>query len=324
MIFMKYKKIFIVICFVALFLEVLFLFPKKILDSNKGESNAEFVFDENVEQDIEGVHLVVAANEKKEWELWSENAATFKDKEEWVLNKIKVYFYTDQGDYFIVTGKKGLVNEKTKNMTINGDVVIRSLNGYKLKTKTVVYSSKDRNLFSPEVVRMYGLVVDKQLDMKLTGNKMKVDLRSSDMTMYDGVHGFKKYENNKKIMIKSRASEFSSTSNKVLFEGKVVIDVNTMRITGPTASFAYSPKTNSLKELLVSGGIKVSDLDKWATSENVKAFLEDNKFIFRGSPRVVQDEDELRGDEIIFLNGGKQVRVKKGRLKVDKEKQSYE
>jgi hypothetical protein len=33
--------------------------------------------------------------------------------------------------------------------------------------------------------------------------------------------------------------------------------------------------------------------------------------VFRGQPRLVQNNDELNGEEIIFLEGGKKVKVEK-------------
>ena len=92
-----------------------------------------------------------------------------------------------------------------------------------------------------------------------------------------------------------------------------------MRITGPEARFNYDPKTDVVKSVYVSGGTRVSDSEKWATSENVNVDFEQNKFVFRGDPRVVQNNDELRGDEIVFLDGGKQVDVRHARAKVDEK-----
>jgi lipopolysaccharide export system protein LptA len=47
--------------------------------------------------------------------------------------------------------------------------------------------------------------------------------------------------------------------------------------------------------------------------------LNKNEFVFDGRPRVVQDNDELRGDRIVFLDGGKKVKVQNAKLKVSRE-----
>jgi lipopolysaccharide export system protein LptA len=69
-----------------------------------------------------------------------------------------------------------------------------------------------------------------------------------------------------------------------------------------------------------TGGARVSDSEKWATAQNLNVDFDSNRFIFRGNPRVVQNNDELRGEEIIFLDGGKQVQVRSARAKVDEKR----
>ena len=46
----------------------------------------------------------------------------------------------------------------------------------------------------------------------------------------------------------------------------------------------------------------------------------EDKFVFSGRPRLVQDNDELVGDKIIFYKGGKRVQVMKARARVDKKR----
>jgi lipopolysaccharide export system protein LptA len=69
----------------------------------------------------------------------------------------------------------------------------------------------------------------------------------------------------------------------------------------------------------MQGVVKVSDIDKFATSENVQYDPEQNKFTFNGHPRVVQNSDEITGDQIVFMNGGKKVRVEKLKPPPNKE-----
>ena len=63
----------------------------------------------------------------------------------------------------------------------------------------------------------------------------------------------------------------------------------------------------------------MSDAEKFATAENLNVQFEQDKYVFKGHPRVVQDNDEMRGDEIVFLEGGKKVLVQKVRAKVDEK-----
>ena len=117
----------------------------------------------------------------------------------------------------------------------------------------------------------------------------------------------------KKIFIKSHRAQFSGASQYARFLDNVVIDYDTMRMTGPDATFNYDSQKDFVSSLNVQGGVKVSDLDKWATSQMVDVEFDKEKYIFKGEPRVVQNNDELKGEEIIFYEGGKKVKIKKAR-----------
>jgi len=117
--------------------------------------------------------------------------------------------------------------------------------------------------------------------------------------------------------ITSQRAVFSGRSNQAHFFGNVVIDVDTMQVSGPQAKFDFDPKTDTLNAVQVAGGVKVTDTDKFATSGTVNLSFRDNKLVFKGSPRVVQNGDELVGDEITFLDGGKRVEVSNAKAQID-------
>ncbi len=50
-------------------------------------------------------------------------------------------------------------------------------------------------------------------------------------------------------------------------------------------------------------------------SDDLRIDFSTQKLTFSGKPRLYQDEDELVGDKIIFLEGGKKVKVEKVKAK---------
>ena len=94
-----------------------------------------------------------------------------------------------------------------------------------------------------------------------------------------------------------------------------------MRLEGPEASFLYGSGADMLSSVAIKGGVKVSDADKFATAETVNLDLLANKYIFKGRPKIIQNNDELSGEEIIFLEGGKKVKIERVRAKMEKAPQ---
>ncbi len=271
----------------------------------------------NVEQVMRGVHLVRTSEDTREWELWADEAVAFKDRDIWELKQVKVVLFAEDGVEFTVTGKMGQIETQTKNLRIMDDVLTRSSNGYRFKTENVAYRSDLRKLESSGRVEMMGPKDPQGHRIILKGDGLNADLISSIMTIERDVRAERRLPRDRTLVIRSEQASFSGKARLAKFINNVVMDLDDMRITGPAAEFEYDPGKEMVKSIAVQGGVKVSDTEKWATSQNLKVYFDEDKYVFRGNPRVVQDNDELRGEEIIFQDGGRNVQVKKARARVD-------
>lgn len=268
-------------------------------------------------QILRGVHSIEVNSDGKGWELWADRGVRPKDSGEWKIETVRVKFYASNGVTYNVTGRTGGVNPATYDLWIKGSVETKSSNGYVFKSPSVVYNSKLKKLTSTEAVEMIGPTDSEGSRLELSGEDMFADLNSNDIKVNRNVQARKRVHGEKTAQIQSTAAHFSGATNLAAFTGGVTIDVETMRITGPEARFTYDSKRNALESLMVAGGVKVTDSDKFATSGSLSVYFKDDRYIFKGSPRVVQSEDELIGDEIVFLQGGKQVQVINAKAQVD-------
>ncbi len=290
---------------------------KKNIINDKVQQTSEL---EGAEQIIRKFHLVESTKEVREWELWADKALNYEGKTIWNLSRVKIRFYSEDKPSFVVTGDIGTIHLKTKNIRIEGSVLIQSSNGYELSTSLVVYDSEKKQLESPVKVNMRGIYWEKQTTFKLDGFGMIVDIKKNLIFINSQVRAWKQFQDDQDLKISSQRAEFSGDSFYSKFINDVLIDRETIRVTGKSAHLKYYSDSFKLKSMLVTDNVKVSDIDKWAISDTVFVEFEENKYTFRGNPRVVQDNDELIGDEIIFLDGGKRVKVHKARAKVDRSR----
>jgi LPS export ABC transporter protein LptC/lipopolysaccharide transport protein LptA len=274
----------------------------------------------DIDQVINGMHTIETQEGSKEWELWSDKATSFKSTETVELETVRAIFFSDNGVTFTVTGQKGRVQQKTKNMRVEGDVVTRSSNGYVFRTALVEYDSATRQLVAPGHVTMVGPQDPQGHALRLTGSSMQASVKDTTIEVRRDVRAEKTLEGGRIAYIRSQKAFFTGRDKTAKFSGDVILDMDSMRITGPQAQFEYDSKGDTVRSVVFTGGARVSDSDKWATANNVKVDFESNRFVFRGNPRVVQNNDELRGDEIVFLDGGKRVQVKSARAKVDQKR----
>jgi LPS export ABC transporter protein LptC len=317
----RYSKWFLGLLFVVLIVEIMILAPG-LINSSSPESVARDTSREDTskseaEQLMRGVHLVETSEGEKEWELWADEALAFKAEQKWTLENVKAIFFGKDGVFFTVTGDAGLVEPQSKNMQVRGNVVTRSSNGYVFKTNEVIYTSHTRSLLSPEHIDMLGPKDKNGNPLSLQGHGMNADLNESRIRIASQVRAEKIFSKGQKANITSNQAVFSGKNRKAMFHGNVVIDFDSMRMTGPDAEFDYDKDTGTVKTMFVKNGVRVSDAAKYATSDNVRVLFEEEKFVFRGAPKVVQNNDELRGEEIIFLNRGETVKVMKARARVE-------
>lgn len=331
----KFKNFIFVALLVLLFVEVLIVFPSRLEHEDDAEVRARIEAQSErlrrgekpeepkslAEQKMQGVHLVESQQGSRDWELFSVSAEGSQAAGTWKLKQVKVYFYNKEKVEFTVTGDSGTIDSKSKDLSVIGNVVTRSENGYVFQTPSIYYSSKTRLIESPEEVLMKGPRDSSGEGLFLKGRRMKVLVDQSKMLIQEKITAQKPEKAGKNFEIVADGAEFSGKSREARFLGSVRMSYDNMKLEGPEASFLYNTGADILSSIAIKGGVKVSDADKFATSESVSLDLLANKYIFKGRPKVIQNNDELTGEEIIFLDGGKKVKVERVRAKVENKDQ---
>lgn len=309
-----------------LIIELVLVSPNELRDSAESKTqtpsasgDTQPIASENIEQVMAGIHVIETRNERKEWELWSDRAIGLKNAGDLSLEKVKANFFSQNGVNFLVTGKSGSVESKSKNMTVNGDVQTRSSNGYLFHTSVVNYNSEQRTLNSPDPVRVAGTNEGRGQSLSLEGQRMAADLDKGEIVITELVKAKKKMNGDQNLNVTAEQVTLSGRQKSMLFKGNVKIELNGVNISGPSALFNYNSDSHLLESIDLDGGIRVNDFDKWATSEKLRIDIAKNSYVFDGKPRLVQDNDEVRGDKIIFLDGGKKVKVHNAKVKVSQE-----
>lgn len=324
----KWNTLFIILL-ALLFVEVLIIFPSQVEKSSSisdtqkkhktKNKDSESGSSKEADQTINGLHLVESNHGKKDWELFATRAEGYGGTGDWKLKNAKVLFYNQDKIDFTVTGASGVVDGRTKDMRISGGVQTVSANGYNFKTQDIQYIAKLRKIESAGSVNMTGPDEGKIKGLHVTGSRMFVFVDESKMQILDGVVAEKSITETEKFDLVSKAVEFSSQNKVARFFGNVEMKYLEMKLMGPEMSFVYGKGADILSSVQFKGGVKVSDSERLATSEALNLDLLTKKFVFTGKPRVVSGGDELSGDKIIFLEGGKKMKVEKVRARVEKQ-----
>lgn len=335
----KIKNVIFIGLLIFLFVEVLIVFPSKLehdddkairarieeqarqRKQNLAEGKDEVEPTSTLaEQRMGGVHLVESQQGLRDWELFAKSAEGSQTAGTWKLHQVRVLFYNKEKVEFTVTGDQGVIDAKSKDLSITGNVTTKSENGYSFQTPSVYYSSVKRIIQSPEEVTMKGPKDKTGEGLILKGRRMEVSVDDSKMVIKESVTARKPMKEGKSFDVVADGAEFSGKSREARFLGKVRMTYDNMRLEGPEASFLYDSGASILSSVAVKGGVKVSDADKFATAQTVNLDLLANKYVFKGSPKIIQNNDELSGEEIIFLDGGKKVKIERVRAKMENKK----
>ncbi|MBC7742052.1 MAG: LPS export ABC transporter periplasmic protein LptC [Bdellovibrionaceae bacterium] len=267
----------------------------------------------SVEQKMMGLHLVENSDNKKGWELFATEALGTNDSQ-WVLKKVRVQFFSQDQSNFTVTGDVGEIDGASRDLVIRGNVITTSSNGYSFKTDSLHYVSKLKQMSSPDTVHMEGPPDRKGTGFKLTGQGLLVDVTENQMNILDAVEATKIIDN-KNFKLTSNTAEFSNKNHEALFAGEVKMKLGPSNLEAPRAFFKYSQSAKVLESILLNQGVRLVEGDKRATSEELEINLVEDKMTLRGQPKVQQGSDEIRGQEIVFLEGGKKVKINQVNVK---------
>lgn len=269
-----------------------------------------------VEQKMVGVHLVENSNNAKGWELYADEA-TGSSEELWVLKKVKVEFFNENESSFVVSGDVGEINGQTKNMVIRGQVITQSSNGYQFETNDMNYIAETKILTSDNLVRMLGPDDKNGAGFKLNGQGFRIDLAKNKMYIESNIEASKAVDG-KNFQVTSNAAEFSNKNQEALFSGNVFMKFDKTTITAPQAFFRYSEKQKALESILLKDQVVLKDEGKSAVCQQLLMNLVTDVMTLSGHPKVQMGEDEIQGEEIVFLEGGKKVKMNK--VKIDSKK----
>jgi LPS export ABC transporter protein LptC len=112
----------------------------------------------------------------KRWVLEAEKADFHKDRLEINITGVRVEFYGTSGEYYKVKGTEGVLNTKTRVLTLRGQVELQT-GDLVIKTSVVTYFPGERVLVAPEDVTL------ESPKLRVQGKGLKVQLAEKKLVL---------------------------------------------------------------------------------------------------------------------------------------------
>lgn len=128
--------------------------------------------------EMEKVKLTEIQDGVKKWVLTADNADYLRDKDNILVNNVWVEIYgkelDKETDDIIITGDKGYIGVKSRDLTLEGNVHAKTAE-YEFTSDWVHYDPKTRILTAPGPVKIQGP------RLYMEGSQMTVDLRQNKL-----------------------------------------------------------------------------------------------------------------------------------------------
>lgn len=116
------------------------------------------------------------------------------------------------------------------------------------------------------------------------------------------------YDSNQPIEVTAKQLEVLQEQRQSIFTGDVVVVQGEMTMSAAKLTMFLQQKEDQLERLVAAGGVKVTYLDRVATSTKAIYYQVDEKLVLVGNAEVVQGQNKITGEEItLYLQDNRSV-----------------
>jgi len=158
---MKNKNLFIILAIILIIGVILFynFFNRSPEETMSPEEAIEQVQDDIIVDEppvrIEGGKVLGIKNEKKEWLIEAEKVSIAEDRQNTLFEDIKqMIIYKNEEPNLTISADTSIANMQSKDIELNGNVVISNENGDSLKGEKVLWHSEEQRLSSNDKVEL--------------------------------------------------------------------------------------------------------------------------------------------------------------------------
>ncbi len=137
---------------------------------------------------LNSFQVTETAGDATRWDLSAAQGQYFEDRQVTVLRDVEVTFFTSDGRTLTLRGDSGSLRTDTKDISLSGNVVATSSDGYRVTTGALDYTNKDRLVRGDGPVHLVGQTVD------VSGVGVRIDVEDQRVVIPNGVESVVKPE----------------------------------------------------------------------------------------------------------------------------------
>ena len=309
----KFLPLLFVFLFVVVLVQMLILMPEELELRNPTEFLQVDEWSQNLQQSMENLRLMESKGDRKTWDLNAVSAQSLRENETWVMVDVEARFYTEAEAIYQVRAGLAEYRRDNKRIRFSGDVRVDSSQDYSFATEEIEYRPDTESLIGNKPIRILALSSPDSKPAELRSNEVLVDLKKNTAQFLGGVRPQMQKLRQDELGISTENMIFSENGGKVIFPDQVEFVYADLVLRGERAVLQYDRSTQTLQQLDLEEDVRVQSVDKRALAGSLRLEFTEQKIILEKSPRLIQNEDELLGERIVFTEAGKKIQIEKAK-----------
>ncbi|MDY6863692.1 MAG: LPS export ABC transporter periplasmic protein LptC [Thermodesulfobacteriota bacterium] len=173
----KNLKLFGLIFFVFVLISTIYIFFHRIFLPHHENVPVKIPV-EKIDIAIKNVHYIETdKNFVKKWEIWADNANYNKERNLSNFFNVKLLFFSGKEPSFTLTGDKGILNTRTRNIELAGNIKCTIRKGFSFTTNSLLYNAENHEISTRDRVTLNTgrmVIKGKIMSYDLTKKKLKL------------------------------------------------------------------------------------------------------------------------------------------------------
>jgi lipopolysaccharide export system protein LptA len=307
----------LVILIVTGIVVALFFSSQKLKEAE--EKGKETTVAESGPPSIEAEKLKYTESEggKTLYEIESGQAKFFKDESRTEFTDIRVtFFYQDQYE-IVVTGKRGVLNTDSKDITISDDVKITAAGDYTMTANTLTYNADSHEISTDDLITVTGPKADfsgRGLAFNLDTEELSIKSDVSTTIIGEGTAalpptGTAASETgltdigrlDSPVHITSAGFMGSRKGSFFRYTGGAVVTYKDASLTAPSITVYVDPDAGKIRRIVADGGARLHQADLKGTAGTMTLDYVKKVLTLEHNPVIWRGDDMVKGDKILYL-----------------------
>lgn len=259
---------------------------------------------------LKGVRLYQSNEGKPRWKLVADGAEIFRAENYCLFQKIDAEFFSKKGNVIRAQSDYGTskLNPQSdfEEIELQGNVVLNSSQGYRMRVETLTYDGPKHELRSNDPVELVGPNPAKPA-IVLKGKGLVGDVDEERFRLLKDVTVDRQLSGSeRRLKVSARSGDFFTAEHRSIFYKSAKARLPELEVQADRIELAFGGVVESMA---AQGGVKLKSRDRVGRADGATFDLTTGAVVLKGAAQVSSPDGEVKGNRISFDMDGDRFEV---------------